>query len=148
MSQPRPGAAGVPVVPTVCVLAPLVASLVLAVALLIGPALPQDPFWAAPDLNVSEAVFVRDRAEALRLIRAGADPDRAWTIREAFGGPQPPSTPLEAAIRIRRLEIVQVLLGAGARLTPESRQHLISLARAGQADDIAQFLEQQPTSRP
>ncbi len=148
MSASTRHGAGVPVVAAVCLSAPLVASLLLAAALLIAPVLGQDPFWTAPDLNVSEAVFVRDRAEALRLIRAGADPDRAWEIRDAFGGPQPPSTPLEAAVRIRRLEIVQVLLGAGAHLTPESRQRLIALAHAEQADDIAQFLEQQSASRP
>jgi hypothetical protein len=50
-------------------------------------------------------------------------------------------TPLEAAIAIRRLELVQLLLRHGAAVTPQTRAHLVERARDAGASDIVDFLE-------
>ena len=122
--------------------APLIVTLCLSAYVVAGWASGGEPFWAAPDLTLSEAVVVRDVAEAVRLIRAGHDPNRAWTIRADLSDRREleMATPLEAAIRIRRLEIVLVLISEGARLTTEGRPKLVELARLVDAPDIADYL--------
>jgi len=102
------------------------------------------PFWTAPDLTLSEAVIVRDGAESLRLIRAGRDPNRAWPVRADLSetGRDDVMTPLEAAVAIRRVEIVHLLLEQGAVLTAAERSALIDRAQRVGGLDVAEYLQQ------
>jgi hypothetical protein len=103
----------------------------------------QLPFWTTPDLTLSEAVIVRDAAESLRLIRAGHDPSRAWPVRADLSetGHDDVMTPLEAAVAIRRVEIVHLLLEHGAALPPAERSALIERAQHVGGVDVAEYLQ-------
>ena len=123
-------------------LAPLAIPLCLSVYVVIGWAGGAAPFWSTPDVSLSEAVIVRDIAEAVRLIRAGHDPNRSWPVRADLSDNRQSEslTPLEAAIRTRRLEVAQVLVGAGARVTGGAQAALVEYARRVDAPDIADYL--------
>ena len=124
------------------VCAPMLATLLLAVYVVAGWVAGTDPFWPTPELNVAEAALVRDHAEVVRLIQLGHDPNRSWPVRaDVNDGRAATMTPLEAAIRIRRLELVELLLRHGARVTPVERPGLIELAKTSDAPDIAEYLE-------
>jgi hypothetical protein len=102
----------------------------------------QSPFWTAPDLSLSEAVIVRDAAESLRLIRAGRDPSRAWPVRADLSetGHDDVMTPLAAAVAVRRVEIVHLLLEHGAALSTAERLALIDRAQRVGGVDVADYL--------
>ncbi len=86
--------------------------------------------------------MVRDHAEVVRLIRAGQDPNGHWLIREEASddGHAQLATALEAAVKIRRLELVQLLVREGATVTPQVRARLLDLAKTVGAPDIADYL--------
>jgi hypothetical protein len=52
-------------------------------------------------------------------------------------------TPVEAAIRIRRLGLVQMLVREGARIAPGDVPDLVALAEKSSAPDIAEYLRAQ-----
>jgi len=123
------------------VIGPLLVPFVLAVAVIAGWAAGANPFWPTPDLNVAEAAAVRDHAEVVRLIESGQNPNRAWPIRVGIiDDAVHTMTPLEAAVEIRRLELVKLLIRHGAVLTDAARAALTERASARQADDIVAFL--------
>jgi hypothetical protein len=64
---------------------------------------------------------------------------------DLIDGSEHAMTPLEAAVEIRRLELVQLLLRHGVRVTPAIRGPLAERARQLGAADIADFLEQLDT---
>ena len=124
-------------------LVPLLVPVCLAAYVVAGWVGHQVPFWATPDLTLTEAVLVRDGAEALRLIRAGRDPNRAWPVRADLSDNNRDEmmTPIEAAVTIRRVEIVRLLIAhGGAVLTPEERTALIALAERVGGQDVAEYL--------
>ena len=105
--------------------APFAVPLCLSLYVLVGWVSGSNPFWTVPDLTLSEATMVRDAGEAVRLIRAGHDPNRAWPVR---------------AVQIRRLEFVQLLVREGARMTAAERSTLVDRARRLGAGDITDYL--------
>ena len=112
--------------------------LCLSLYVLVGWVSGSNPFWTVPDLTLSEATMVRDAGEAVRLIRAGHDPNRAWPVRADLSDSGQPEelTPLEAAVQIRRLEFVQLLV----RMTAAERSTLVDRARRLGAGDITDYL--------
>jgi hypothetical protein len=124
--------------------APLLVPLCLAAYVVAGWVSGRAPFWTTPDLTLSEAVIVRDAAESLRLIRAGRDPNRAWQVRADLSetGRDEVMTPLEAAVQIRRLEIVHLLFEHGAAVTSAGRAALIERAQHVGGPDVAEYLQQ------
>lgn len=106
------------------------------------------PFWSSPEVNVSEAAMIRDHAEVVRLIRAGQDPNRSWPIsaEASDDGREQTATPLEAAIRIRRLELVELLIREGARVPPDVRPRLVALAQQVDAPDIVEYMNRLETA--
>jgi hypothetical protein len=123
--------------------APFVVPLSLSLYVLVGWVSGGNPFWTVPDLTLSEATMVRDAGEAVRLIRAGHDPNRAWPVRADLSDSGQPEvlTPLEAAVQIRRLEFVQLLVREGARMTAAERSTLVDRARRLGAGDITDYLQ-------
>jgi hypothetical protein len=74
--------------------------------------------WPPDSVTLSEAVATRNNAEALRLIRGGADPNQAWRVR---GGLLTSSrdvtvTPVEAAVGAQRADALRMLLANGATI--------------------------------
>ena len=75
-----------------------------------------DPFWRVEPLTLSEAAALRDDGEAAWLILEGHDPNTRYPVREdLIDGRKHVITPLEAAVRSRRLTMVELLVSHGAR---------------------------------
>lgn len=140
--------AGRRVIAPIALLLPMLAVLAGSAAVAAGWAVGAEPFWPVHDLTLSEAAAVRDGAEVLRLIEMGHDPNRRWPVREdIIDGERHDITPLEAAILIRRLQVVEILVRNGVTLTPAQRQELVAKSREHEAADIAAFLQSLPEAQ-
>lgn len=122
--------------------APLVAVFAGTLAVVGGWIAGADPFWPIVDLTLSEAVLTKDAGEVVRLLeREGVDANRRWPVREELMNPPASVTPLEAAVMIRRSEIIPLLLRHGTVIPEgEDRVALICLAVRSAADEIGEFL--------
>lgn len=103
---------------------------------------------AAPaDLTLSEAAAIRDEAEVLRQIRAGADPDARGLVRRGMiSDPEYLMTPLEAAIAAGHGEVVRLLLRNGAVINDANFSLLFCLAEEHGTPDIVSFLNEHAPS--
>jgi hypothetical protein len=91
------------------------ARLVMLAAALVGG----HPFWQFRPMNLSEAAAVRDGGEIVRLIAAGHDPNKAYPVRPGYLSSDTVTvTPVEAAMAVRRGEIVSLLIDEGATPPP------------------------------
>jgi hypothetical protein len=73
------------------------------------------PFWRSVPVNVAEAAALRDAAEVARLVEAGADPNRTYSVRPGLvEGCEGQLTPVQAARLADRSEIVDLLMTLGA----------------------------------
>ena len=139
----QPSSNRVPLIAAAATAGPPAAAILAAAWVLAGWVLGTNPFWPVPELNVAEAAAVRDHAEVVRLIEAGQDPNRAWPVRvDIIDGNAHMMTPLEAAVRIRRLELVKLLVRHGAAITPATRAALIERAALVEANDIVAYFNQ------
>ena len=103
------------------------------------------PLWASPALSLAAAARDGDAATVYRMLKSGADPNRAGDV--AMSSTIVSLTPIEAAVESRQIETLRVLLNSGARLTDADRPRLICLARAATAPDLESFLRSaSPTS--
>jgi hypothetical protein len=110
-------------------LAPLVALALGHTALLAYRAAGYDP-WYEPEANVPEAIATRNFGEVVRMIEAGASPDRAAPVRGDFLGRRTDMvlTPLEAAVVVGLPEMFTLAQEYGARPTPQQVHTLKCLA--------------------
>jgi hypothetical protein len=70
-----------------------------------------NPLWRVEPLNLAEAAALRDAGEVARLLKGGAAPDALYPVRAGFLFRKATTlTPLDAATRAERPEIVQLLL--------------------------------------
>ncbi len=112
---------------------------VIIVAALVG----LQPLWASPAIPLAAAARAGDTATVYRMLKAGADPNRADDV--PLSSSVVSLTPIEAAVESRQVETLQVLLKGGAVLSDTDRPRLICLARAATAPEVEAFL--QPTDR-
>lgn len=121
---------------------PALAALTAAASAVIGGTLGAHPFWADPRMTVSEAAGLASSGEVVRLVQhEHQDPSQAWPVREGILGASQSVTPLEAAVAIRRYEMVVVLLRLGAApRTAAERTALICRAAANDLDAIVEAL--------
>jgi hypothetical protein len=115
----------------------------LEAAVLLGAAVGHHPWWPDLDLNLSEAAAVRDHAEVARLLERGEDPNARRPVRAGLLGNDDvvEATPLEAAVSIRRAELMDVLFTAGAALAPGDWGRLRCWAEAHEYDDVVARLD-------
>ncbi len=93
-------------------------------------------------LNLAEAVAVRDGAEMMRLLEGGEDPSRRQSVREGLlEGKVVQATPLEAAVSIRRTELVDTLYAHGASADQESWRRMVCFATRQESNDIVALLK-------
>ena len=87
-------------------------------ALLLGLGVPPvtEWFWPTPTTNVAEAAALGDAARVRALVGNGASLDAPQPVRRELRADDAPVvlTPLEAAIRHGRDELMQLLLELGA----------------------------------
>lgn len=142
-SQTRRGALrSLPTVTMLVALFPVLAALAASAWAAVGGPLGASPFWADPHMTVSEAAGLASSGEVVRLVHhEHQDPSREWPVREGILGARQTVTPLEAAVAIRRYEMVQVLLRLGARpRTAADRDALVCRAAASHLDAIVEAL--------
>lgn len=128
------------------ILVPQLATLVVILILLVGWTVGYHPFWPIPEVTVSEAAATADHAEVVRLITNGADPNGPSPVRIGIiNDTAHVMTPLEAAVFVRRLELVKLLVEHGAVLSPQVTTSLIELAKKYDAPDIVAYLQDSAT---
>ena len=104
------------------------------------------PFAAPGGLTLPEAAGLRDPLAIEGQIRGGADPNARARVRPDIIRSTPLDvTPLEAAVGIRRLDVVQLLVRHGARVDAETFPVLSCFAARERATEIVEYLE---TRRP
>ena len=101
------------------------------------------PFAAPSDLTLPEAAGLRDLLEIEGQIRRGADPNvRAQVRRDIIRSTPLELTPLEAAVGIRRLDVVRLLERNGARIDAATLPVLFCFAEREKAADIVEYLQE------
>ena len=101
-----------------------------------------DPAWYVEPLTLPEAAALRDNGEVMRLIGLGANPNEAGTVRAGFAHNEAQMlTPLEAAVAIRRADMVEVLLENGARMDAATWTRLLCFADVVGAGDVRALVE-------
>ena len=101
------------------------------------------PSWPDYQLNLSEAVAVRDTAETTRQLEAGEDPSARRRVRPGLMGNdvEVAASPLEAAVSIGRTELMGLLFERGARLSQPEWERLRCAARALEDDAVLAALD-------
>ncbi len=74
--------------------------------------------WPPDEVTLSEAIATRNNAEALRLIRLGADPNQPSHVRAGLltSDYAVDVTPVEAAVGAQRVDALRMLLANGAKI--------------------------------
>lgn len=118
--------------------------LLVAAAVILSAALGgYEPLAGPDDLTLAEAAAIRDEAEVLRLIRAGADPDAPGNVRRGIlNDPGNLLTPLEAAVAAGHAEVVQLLVRHGAAINERNFPILSCLAQERGETEIVSWLNE------
>jgi hypothetical protein len=100
-----------------------------------------DPFWHEPQLTMSEAAALKDRATMQRLLWAGVDPNAPAKVRaNILKSYDIVVTPLEASVGTRTQTAMQFLLEHGARMDRHDQDVVTCLATEDAADEILDYL--------
>lgn len=123
--------------------APALLAVCMETMTLVQAAAGSHPGWPDLRLNLSEATAVRDTAEVVRLLDDGADPNARYAVRPGLVDNSEPVnvTPLEAAISIRRAELVSLLLKRGVRVSDADWTRLRCVAREYEDEDLEAALD-------
>lgn len=101
--------------------APIVALATAGALTLVLAAGGYNPLWRSEPLNLAEAAALRDPGEVARLLADGADPRTERLVRAGFLYDYPAYlTPVDAAVRTDRAEIVQLLFDSGLSLDADA----------------------------
>ena len=119
----------------------------LEAAVLVIAMVRDHPRWPITHLNLSEAAAVRDHAEVVWLIEGGENPNTRRPVRPGLvqNNTEVEATPLEAAISIRRPQLVDLLFDLGAGPSPADWLRLRCSAQALEYADVVAVLD---TRRP
>jgi len=126
------------------------ALIVLTVVVLVLAIVRYEPLWASRDVSLADAAHNGDIATVFRMVSGGADPNHAEAVPFEHRAAPAMLTPLEAGVESRQVEVVQVLLRAGAKADETQRARLACLAAAVDAPEIADYLRTSlpPPSQP
>jgi len=101
-----------------------------------------DPFWHEPQLTMSEAAALKDRATMQRLLWSGADPNAPASVRTGILKYYDiVVTPLEASVGTRTPTAMEFLLSHGARMDRRERDVITCLATEDDANEILEYLD-------
>lgn len=112
--------------PTVAAAAAPIALALVTVGMLAAAAAGRHPLWTPEQLNMAEAAAARDVATVAAMLERGEDPHVARLVRPPLlDGINRSMTPLEAGVRARRGEVVQLLIGRGVQVEGAARGRLV-----------------------
>jgi hypothetical protein len=122
---------------TLVALPPVLGAVTWLVALALTGATGTHPVWDLQPRNLAEAAAFRDSGALVRLIDAGADPNRPAEVR---GGVILPASatlvPIEAAAASREVEMVRLLLDLGASPDADAWQRAWCISDAQSVRDL------------
>jgi hypothetical protein len=102
----------------------------------------RNPFWSATMLTLSEAAALHDQAAAVVLLESGADPHRPYSVRAGLTADRALElTPVQAAIREDRPEMVELLLSHGLAVNAGQICEWLRLATADGKHDVIDYLQ-------
>jgi hypothetical protein len=103
-----------------------------------------NPLWPRTETTFSEAAALRDQATVVRLLEGGANQDVRYPVRAGLISDEPLElTPMEAAIRENRSEMVDLLVTRRAAPPPAATLCAwMAQASARRASDIVSYLRQ------
>jgi len=102
------------------------------------------PFAPAVQMTLPEAAALESDADVVRLLRSGADPNRAaWVRRTRIRAVNAELTPLQAAMTSRHASVMNLLVDGGARVTSADVPALWCLAAAQRNADAQAWLRGQ-----
>jgi hypothetical protein len=106
--------------------------------------------WPPDEVTLSEAIATRNNAEALRLISAGADPNRPSHVRDGLltNGYEVTVTPVEAAVGAQRADSLRMLLANGASVDGRELRVLRCYERTRPDSAVRAVLEARATIGP
>ncbi|MGE0392008.1 MAG: hypothetical protein AB7I25_01935 [Vicinamibacterales bacterium] len=115
-------------------------AVVIALALLLR-VIEVAPFSSAERMTLPEAAALESDADVVRLLRAGADPNRAERVRRTrIRAVNAAMTPLEAAMTSRHVSVMAYLVAGGARLGTAQMPVLWCLAVSQRNIDAQEWL--------
>ena len=98
------------------------------------------PFGGHRPANIAEAAAVGSAGDVVRLLRAGEDPRKLYSVEpEIISSAILRVTGLEAAMWSRQVELIELLDREGA-IPPANRPALACLAADLELDDIVEYL--------
>jgi ankyrin repeat protein len=101
----------------------------------------RNPFWSPTILTLSEATALRDQAAALLLLENGADPHLQYPIRAGLTAEHEMMlTPMQAAVREDRAEMVALLLAHGLKTDVGQVCEWLGLATGGNKQEVMTYL--------
>lgn len=133
-----------------CAVAPAIVLVCVELGVLSWTAMGGQPRWPDEQLTLSEAAAVRDEAEVVRLVNGGQDPNARYRVRVGLvdNGREVQLTPLEAAVSIRRPEMVDLLFLHGVRASGDDWRRLRCVADAFGDRDLVAALERGSPGQP
>jgi hypothetical protein len=104
--------------------------------------------WPPDDVTLSEAVATRNNAEALRLIRLGANPNRPSRVRAGLltSDYDVSVTPVEAAVGAQRADALRMLLASGATIDEREMRVLRCYEQVRRDSGVRELLGEGPAT--
>jgi len=98
--------------------------------------------WPPDEVTLSEAIATRNNAEALRLIRLGADPNQPSRVRAGLltSDYAVDVTPVEAAVGAQRVDALRMLLANGAKIDGQQMRVLRCYEQIRRDSSVRAFL--------
>jgi len=98
--------------------------------------------WPPDEVTLSEAIATRNNAEALRLIRLGADPNHPSRVRAGLltSDYAVDVTPVEAAVGAQRVDALRMLVANGATIDGQQMRVLRCYEQIRRDSAVREFL--------
>ena len=98
--------------------------------------------WPPDEVTLSEAIATRNNAEALRLIRLGADPNHSSRVRAGLltSDYAVDVTPVEAAVGAQRVDALRMLVANGAKIDGQQMRVLRCYEQIRRDSAVREFL--------
>ena len=98
--------------------------------------------WPPDEVTLSEAIATRNNAEALRLIRLGADPNQPSRVRAGLltSDYAVDVRPVEAAVGAQRVDALRMLLANGATIDGQEMGVLRCYEQTRRDSGVSEFL--------